>query len=76
MSRSYQGVRNFLDQSRRYRGTNKITIKKKKKLRKHDRKLAIEEVSSQLFKTVFREEENTDMNAIMYATQPMIQITY
>ena len=31
---------------------------------------------SQLFKTVFQEEKNTDMNAIKYATQPMIQITY
>ena len=27
-------------------------------------------------KTVFREEKNTDMNAIKYATQPMIQITF
>ena len=35
----------------------------------------IEEVSSQLFKTVFREEKNTDMNAIQYTTQLMIQST-
>ena len=38
----------------------------------HDRQLAIEEVSSQLFKTVFREVKNTGMNAIKHATQPMI----
>ena len=36
----------------------------------------IEEVSSQLIKTVFREVKNTDMNAIQHATQPMIQSTY
>ena len=42
----------------------------------HDRQLAIEEVSSQLFKTVFREVKNTGMNAINHATQPMIQSTY
>ena len=33
----------------------------------------VEEVSSQLFKTVFREEKNTDMNAIQHITQPIIQ---
>ena len=47
-----------------------------KKLKELDRQLAIEEVSSQLFKTVFREVKNTDMNAIQHATQPMIQLTY
>ena len=47
-----------------------------KKLKELDRQLAIEEVSSQLFKTVFREVKNTDMNAIQPATQPMIQSTY
>ena len=35
--------------------------------------VGIEEVSSQLFKTVFQEMKNTDMNAIQHATQPMIQ---
>ena len=35
----------------------------------------VEEVSSQLFKTIFREEKNTDMNAIQHTTQPMIQST-
>ena len=35
----------------------------------------IEEVSSQLFKTVFREEKNIDMNAIQQTTKPMIQST-
>ena len=35
----------------------------------------VEEVSSQLFKTVFREEKNIDMNAIQHTTQPMIQST-
>ena len=33
----------------------------------------VKEVSSQFFKTVFREEKNTDMNAIQHTTQPMIQ---
>ena len=42
----------------------------------HDRQLAIKEVSSQLFKIVFREVKNTGMNAIKHATQPMIQSTY
>ena len=46
-----------------------------KKLKELDRQLAIEEVSSQLFKTVFREEKNTNMNAIQHTTQPMIQST-
>ena len=36
----------------------------------------IEEVSSQLLKPVFQDVENTDMNAIQHATQPMIQSTY
>ena len=35
----------------------------------------VEEVSSQLFKTVFREEKNIDMNAIQQTTKPMIQST-
>ena len=35
----------------------------------------VEEVSSQLFKTVFREEKNIDMNAIQHTTRPMIQST-
>ena len=47
----------------------------KKKLRKLDRQLAIEEVSTKLFKIVFREEKNTNMNAIKHVTQPMIQST-
>ena len=47
----------------------------RKRLRKLDKKLAIEEVSSQLFKTIFREEKNIDMNAIQHTTQPMIQST-
>ena len=47
-----------------------------KKFKELDRQLAIEEVSSQLFKTVFREVKNTYMNAIQHATQPMIQSTY
>ena len=47
----------------------------KKKLKKLDRQQGIEEVLSQLFKIVFREEKNTDMNAIKHATQPMIQST-
>ena len=49
---------------------------KMKKLKELDRQLAIKEVSSQLFKTVFREVKNTDMNAIQHATQPMIQSIY
>ena len=48
----------------------------KKKLKKLNRQQGIEEVSSQLLKTVFRNEKNTDMNAIQHATQPMIQSTY
>ena len=43
-----------------------------KKLKELDRQLAIEEVSSQLFKTVFREVKNTDMNAIQHTTQHFI----
>ena len=35
----------------------------------------IEEVSSHFLKPVFREEKNTDMNAIQHTTQPMIQST-
>ena len=35
----------------------------------------VEEVSSQLFKTVFQKEKNTDMNAIQHTTQPKIQST-
>ena len=35
----------------------------------------VKEVSSQLFKTVFRTEKDTDINAIQYTTQPMIQST-
>ena len=49
---------------------------KMKKLKELDRQLAIEEVSSQLFKTVFREVKYIDMNAIQHATKPMIQSTY
>ena len=45
---------------------------KMKKLKELDSQLATEEVSSQLFKTGFREVKNIDMNAI----QPMIQSTY
>ena len=41
----------------------------------HDRQLAIKEVSSQLFKTVFRDVKNTDVNAIQHTTQSMIQST-
>ena len=29
-------------------------------------------MSNKLFKTVFQEEKNTDLNAIQHATQPMI----
>ena len=47
-----------------------------KKLKGLDRQLAIEKVSSQLLRIVFREVKNTDMNAIQHATQPMIQSTY
>ena len=47
-----------------------------KKLKELYRQQGIEEVSSQLLKAVFQEEKNTNMNAIKYATQPMIQITY
>ena len=47
-----------------------------KKLKELDRQQGIEKVSSQLLKAVFQEEKNTNMNAIKYATQPMIQITY
>ena len=32
-------------------------------------------MSSQLFKTVFQDVKNTDMNAIQHTTQPMIQST-
>ena len=35
----------------------------------------VKEVSSQLFKTIFREEKNTYINAIQHTTQLMIQST-
>ena len=49
---------------------------KMKKLKELDKQLAIEEVLSQVLKTVFRDVKNTDMNAIQHASQPMIQSTY
>ena len=71
--RSYQGGRSFLDCSTRYGGGVEITLRKR--LQKLDRQQGIEEVSSQLFKIVFRKEKNTDMNAIQHTTQPKIQST-
>ena len=47
----------------------------KKKIKKLNRQQGVEEVSSQLFKIVFQEEKNTDMNAIQHTTQTMIQST-
>ena len=52
----------------------KTTIREK--TWKLDRQPGVEEVLSKLLKTVFREEKNTDMNAIKHATQPMIQTPY
>ena len=40
----------------------------KKKLKKLDKQQGIEEVLSQLLKPVFRDEKNTNMNAIQHAT--------
>ena len=57
-------------------GIEKLSNSKMKKLKELYKHLAIEEVSSQLFKTVFREVKNTDINAIQHAIQPMIQLTY
>ena len=48
--------------SRSYRDCNK------KKLKKLDKQQGIEEVLSQLLKPVFRDEKNTNMNAIQHAT--------
>ena len=47
----------------------------RKMLKKLDKQQGIKEVSSQLFKTVFRDVESTDMNEIQHTTQPMIQST-
>ena len=76
-SRSYRGGRNFLDRSTKYRGGVKIALRKKAwEARQMARyRGGVEEVSSKLFKTVFREKKNTDMNAIQHTTQPMIQST-
>ena len=71
--RSYQRGRSFLDCSTRYGGGVEIMLRIR--LQKLDRQQGIEEVSSQLFKTVFREEKNTNMNAIQHTTQPKIQST-
>ena len=74
LSRSYQGGRSLVDLSTRYREAVEIAIWKS--FKELDRQQGIEEVSSPNVKAIFREEKNTDMNAIKYATQPMIQITY
>ena len=50
-------------------------LRLRKKFEKLDRQQDIEEVSSQLFKAVFRDVKNTDMNAIQHTIQPMIQST-
>ena len=73
MSTSYRGGKSFLSIHQVSRSCRDSNMKKLKEL---DKQLAIEEVLSQLFKTVFREVKNTDMNAIQHATQPMIQSTY
>ena len=73
VSRSYRGGRSFLDRSTRYRGGVEIALRKS--LEKLNKQQGIEEASSQFFKTIFREEKNTDMNAIQRTTKPMIQST-
>ena len=47
----------------------------KKMLEKLNKQQGIEELLRQLFKTVFRDVKNTNMNAIQHTTQPMIQST-
>ena len=47
----------------------------KKQLKNLNRQQGVEEVLSHILKLVFREEKNTNMNAIQHATQPMIQTT-
>ena len=73
VSMSYRGGKSFLNQSTRYQGGVEITLRKM--LEKLDRQQGVEEVSRQLFKTVFRDVKNTDMNAIQHTTQLMIQST-
>ena len=78
VSRSYRAYRPNLDRSTRCRGAGEIAIRKSLK---EARQIAsyqgdIEEVSSQLLKTVFQDVKNTYMNAIQHATQPTIQSTY
>ena len=66
VSRSYRGGMSFLDRSTRYRGGVEIAFKKNAweawQISRY--RGGVEELSSQLFKTVFRDVKNTDMNAI------------
>ena len=74
VSRSCQEVKNFLDWFTRCRGAVEITIRKS--LGSSTDSYLSRRCRASFSKTVFREEKNTDMNAIKYATQPMIQITF
>ena len=72
VSRSYRRGRNFLDQSTRCREAVEIAIKKAEEARQTARYRGGVELA---YKSNFQEVKNTDMNAIQYATQPMIQST-
>ena len=69
VSRSYRGGRSFIDRSTRYQGAVGIAIWKSL------RSSTDSKVSSHFLKPVFREEKNTNMNAIQHTTQPIIQST-
>ena len=74
VSRSCQEFRNFLDRSRRYRGAIKIAIRKS--LGSSTDSQQSRRCRASFSKQFFERRKNTDMNAIKYATQLMIQITF
>ena len=74
VSRSCREVRNFLNRSTRCRGAVKIAIRKS--LGSSTDSQLSRRCRASFSKIVFREEKNTDKNAIKCATQPMIQITF
>ena len=73
LSRRQELSRSIHQVSRRCRDCIKKKAWKARQIARYQR--GVEEVSSQLFKTVFREKKNTDMNAIQHITQLMIQST-
>ena len=73
LSKRQEISRSIHQVSRRCRDYVKKKAWKARQIARYQR--GVEEVSSQPFKTIFREEKNIDMNAIQHTTQPMIQST-